>query len=224
MASRRDILRYGAAGLGAGAAALIGWQFRPVTPPDGPPPQALRDGGGPSMLVVHASMMGSTATQAQWMADVAAQQGYRVQLTPAEDAPQPAGFDAVILGSAIRASNWLDPAIEWAARHADQIAAMPHALFQSSMTCAGMMLGNGGFTLTEGQQAELRRDSDSLRAAAPALAESPVACFPGRLEFARLTPVLRMGYPFVSGSLMTGDYRSRPDAEAWARDFSLTAA
>lgn len=224
MATRRDVLRYGGVGIGVGAAATLGWQFRPTTPPDGPAAQPLAAGSGPSLLVVHASMMGSTASQARWMADAAAAQGYRVELAPAQTAPDPAGYDAVILGSAIRAANWLDPILDWAGKHGEAIAARPHGLFQCSMTCAGMIEGNGGAALTEGQREELHRDSDSLRAAAPALSETEVTCFPGRLEFARLTPLLRLGYPFVAGSLMTGDYRRRDAAEAWAAKFSGAAA
>lgn len=213
--SRRSVLK--GAGIGAAAiAAGVGWQFRATTPPDGPQDIPLAPGAGPSLLIVYGSMMGSTGGQALWMALSAQSQGYRVQLSQAETATAPDAFDAVILGSAIRASAWLDPVVAWAGAHAASIAARPHGLFQCSMTCAGMLRGNGGMPLTAGQCRELRRDCDNLFRAAPALTESEVAFFPGRLEFDRLTPLLRLGYPIVSGSLMSGDHRDRPGAESWA--------
>lgn len=190
--TRRTFLRTTGTALGLAALGQIGWQFRPVTAADGTQDQALKSGQAPALLVVYGSMMGSTGGQAAWIAERAQAAGYRVALHAAETAPSPEGFDRVMIGSAIRAAAWLDPVVAWSARHAEAIAARPFALFQASMTCAGMVRGNEGAPLTEAQAAELRRDSDNLRAAAPQLAEAAVAFFPGRLEFHRLTPLLRL--------------------------------
>lgn len=214
--SRRKLLRTGLYLGAAAGVATVGWQFRPTLAADGPVDRALPAGSGPSLLIVYGSMMGSTGTQAGWMADTATQAGYRVQLAAAETAPAPDAFDAVILGSAIRAASWVEPMIDWAAGHEAAIAARPHSLFQCSMTCAGMLLGNGNGRLTPEQQQELKRDGDALFTAAPLLADAPVRYFPGRLEYRFLTPLLRLGYPFVSGSIMTGDYRKKDVAQQWA--------
>ncbi len=215
--SRRSVLRYGTIAAAAGLVGALGWQFRPTTPADGPQDIPIGPGAGPSLLIVYGSMMGSTGGQAQWMADLAQSRGYRVALFPAETAPAPEAFDRVLVGSAIRAASWLDPVVEWVAAHAPAIKDRPHGLFQCSMTCAGMLLGNDGAPLNDAQRRELRQDCDALFAAAPTLAGTDVAYLPGRLEFSRLTPVLRLGYPFVAGSVMRGDYRDRAMAEAWAR-------
>lgn len=214
--SRRRFLGYTGAGVTLAAAAGLGWQFRPTTPSDTPPNRPLPEGTGPSLLVVYGSMMGATGGQAAWVAEAAEQRGYRVQLATVETAPSPETFDAVVIGSAIRAGAWLPEVVDWTGAHAEVIAARPHHLFQGSMTCAGLLEGNAGTPLSPEQSAELRRDCDSLFTAAPALSETEVAFFPGRLEFSRLTPLLRVGYPFVAGSLMAGDYRNRADVDRWA--------
>ncbi|MFV0513915.1 MAG: flavodoxin domain-containing protein [Jhaorihella sp.] len=214
---KRRFLKYGAYSAAAAALAGVGWQFRPTTPNDAPADIALADGQGDRLLIVYGSMLGSTGGQAAWMAEVARAAGYRAALYSAENAPAPDGFDRVMVGSAIRAAAWLEPVVNWAATHAEAIAARPHSLFQCSMTCAGMLVGNQGGPLTTDQSAQLQRDTDSLFAAAPVLAQSDVAFFPGRLDFDRLTPVLRVGYPFVAGSVMQGDFRDREAAESWAR-------
>lgn len=215
--NKRRFLKYGAYCAAAAAFAGIGWQFRPTLPNDSPSDITLRDGSGPSLLIVYALMMGSTGGQATWMAETARSAGYRVALHAAETAPSPDAYDSVLFGSAIRAASWLDPAIAWASAHAKAIAARPHSLFQCSMTCAGMLLGNEGAALTNEQEAQLQSDTDTLFASAPALSGTPVAFFPGRLDFDRLTPMLRVGYPFVVGSVMQGDHRDRAAAEAWTR-------
>lgn len=213
--SRRSVLKTGALAAGLGLVGGAGWQLRPTLAADGPVNIALPPGTGATMLIVYGTMMGSTGGQAQWMADAARAAGYRVALYDAENAPAPDEFDRVLVGSAIRASAWLDPVVKWASDHAVSIASRPFGLFQCSMTCAGMLLGNDGAALTDGQKAKLRTDCDSLFAQAPALASSTVAFLPGRLEFSRLTPLLRVGYPFVSGSFMQGDYRAPGAVDDW---------
>ncbi len=216
--TRRNILKYAGSGLAAGAVSGAGWQFRPTIPYDGPSDMPLQQGSGPSLLIVYDSMMGSTGSQAAWIAETAREQGYRTALHRAETAPAPLAYDAIVIGSAIRASAWLEPVIEWVAAHRFEITTRPHWFFQCSMTCAGMLRGNEGAPLTEGQRAELRHDCDSLFRAAPNLAAAKVTFFPGRLDFARMTPILRFGYPFVAGSVMNGDYRDKAAAQSWVAD------
>lgn len=214
--SRRSILKYSAYTAAAGVLGGGAWQLRPTVGSDAPDDIVLPAGSDPSLLIVYGSMTGSTGGQAQWIAEAAQTQGYRVALYSADTAPSPEGFDRVLIGSAIRAASWLEPVVDWVGAHAVEIAARPHSLFQCSMTCAGMVLGNDGQPLNDAQIDELRRDCDTLFTAAPGLSKSDVAFFPGRLEFSRLTPMIRVGYPVVAGSFMQGDFRDRASCEAWA--------
>lgn len=217
---RRKFLRLAGAAAATGIVGGIAWQFRPTTEPVFPE-LALATGeeSDPKLLVIYASMMGSTGEQAVWIAGAAQKAGMNVHLVRAEEAPAPDGYDAVILGSAIKASTWLDSALDWAGRHAEAMAQKPHALFQSSMTCAGLLLANQGEQLTDAQRTELSGDLVKLHATAPALKQSPVGFFPGRLDFHRLTPTLRFGYPVVSGSFLSGDHRRQGEVESFGNSF-----
>jgi menaquinone-dependent protoporphyrinogen oxidase len=90
-----------------------------------------------SVLVTYASKYGSTAGIA---ARIAAQlprttSGRQLELTtilqPAEHAPAPTDFDAVVAGSAVYAGRWLEPARKWVAGHAATMRGRPVWLFSS---------------------------------------------------------------------------------------------
>lgn len=235
--SRRALLRGGGAALGLAATGYVGWQFRPVTAPDfveepdlGPDslaePRTAPDataGTAPKLLVLYASMMGSTAGQAQVLAQQMRQQGFRTRLARIEDAPDPAKYDAVVLGSAIRTSNWLAPITDWAKTHRAALIDRPHALFQCSMTCAGLQLGNPDRLLSAENRAQLQNDLGGIFAAVPEFEAAPVEFFAGRLEFHRLAPMLRLLYPVVSGSTLHGDFRQPERIRAWARQIATRA-
>lgn len=54
-----------------------------------------------------------------------------VDVRPAEQVSSVEGYDAAVLGSAVYAGRWLQPARELAERHAGALAAMPVWLFSS---------------------------------------------------------------------------------------------
>ncbi|MFV0386826.1 flavodoxin domain-containing protein [Paracoccus sp. (in: a-proteobacteria)] len=209
--SRRHLLRYGGAAAGLALAGTLAYQFRAITPARFPShPLRASSTWAPTLLVVYGSMMGSTGIQAAEMENVAQAAGWSTRLARVDEQPDPAAFDAVIMGSAIRAGSWLPEMLDWAQRSEAAILARPHALFQCSMRCAGLRRDQPDHGLTEADTAALKSDLDALHAAAPGLADAPIAFFGGVLDYDRLTPPLRIGYPIVSGSLMSGDY-SRPE-------------
>jgi menaquinone-dependent protoporphyrinogen oxidase len=91
----------------------------------------------PRVLVVVASRHGATAeiavALARSIADSEAGRaaGLSAVTMPADQRPDPAAFDAVLLGSAVYAGNWLEPAREYATRHADVLRTRPVWLFSS---------------------------------------------------------------------------------------------
>lgn len=213
--TRRRVLALGAAGLLAGG---VGWQFRPTRPVDVrrgvfTPPSGRAD--APRLLVAYATMTGSSGEQAELIARAGADAGFRVTLAPVEDAPDPAAHDAALLGGPVRAGTWLDEALVFAARNADALSSRPVALFQCSMTAAGLRLGGGG-ALSEEDRARLSRDMGALFEAAPALAAAPRAFFSGAVRFDYLRPPVRVMYPVVSGSLLFGDRRDPREVAQFA--------
>ena len=81
------------------------------------------------VLVTYGTWAGSTEGVAGWIAEGLRQTGADVTLIPAENAPSPAGFDAVVIGSAIRAGMWNKMAKRYVKEHADALADLPTAFF-----------------------------------------------------------------------------------------------
>jgi len=96
-----------------------------------------RNGAGPHVLVVVATRHGATEGIAEAITrDLpATEAGSRVGLTAvvqrADHDPNPAGADAIVLGSAVYAGRWLEPAREYVSRHATVLRERPVWLFSS---------------------------------------------------------------------------------------------
>ena len=91
----------------------------------------------PRVLVVVATKHGATRGIAEAivrdLADSAAGQemGLTALLQEAEHAPGPAGFDAVVVGSAVYVGRWREPARDWVSAHAAGLRERPVWLFSS---------------------------------------------------------------------------------------------
>jgi menaquinone-dependent protoporphyrinogen oxidase len=83
------------------------------------------------VLVAYASKHGATAEIAEAIAEVLRSSGHDTDVAAAEIAPAPDGYEAVVLGSALYAGSWLEPATTYARTHADTIAGLPAWLFSS---------------------------------------------------------------------------------------------
>ena len=216
--TRRRALVWGGAAVATVAAGGLAWQFRPTKSLSFP--ELLlgdADTGQPRLLVVYGSGFGTTAEQALWIGETAAQSGYVVQVSRAENAPSADTFDSVILGSAIRSSKWLPQVVDWAADNRDALSQKPCALFEASMGVAGALQGAPDHRLTASHVEQMKRYRDGLTAAAPSLAAAPVAHLPGCLDYDLLTPMMRIVFPFAARSLFSGDFRDRQMVTAFAQ-------
>lgn len=195
--------------MAAVAAGSIGWQFRPTIPPTFPEIALEAAEGKPTLLIVYGSRLGSTAEQAVWISETAVTSGFAVEVARAETAPRADGFDAVILGSAIRSSAWLPEAIQLAADNRDALAETPCALFEASVSAAKMLAATQDEGLDPDQLEKLARHREDLDAAAPILKATPITYLPGCLDYEKMPPALRIIFPLASGTLSSGDYRDR---------------
>lgn len=131
----------------------------------------------PRVLVVVASKHGATEEIAdavgRGIVECSTGQGAGVSavVVPAHQRTSPASFDAVVLGSAVYAGRWLDPARQYAALYADQLRKRPVWLFSSGP------IGDPPFPPDEPYDA-------TAIAALTGAREHRV--FPGRLDKARL--------------------------------------
>ena len=213
MVTRRQIL------LGTGSVALValggtvGYQFRATKAPDTPPNQPNDQA---RVLVTYATMMGSTGGVAETYAKTLQAAGHQVHFEKVRAGLDPSRFDAVVMGSAIKTSAWLPEIVDWAGTHNAVLRDKPVALFECSMTCAGAIAAGGP---SEADLAQMAGDLTTLQAAAPSLTGRQVDFLPGRLDFDFLSPMIRMGYPFVGGTFW-GDHRDPARAEAAAGRFA----
>ena len=215
--SRRNLLTWGGAAVATAAVGGLAWQFRPTkTLSFADTTLGSTDAGRPRLLVAYGSSFGTTAEQALWIGEAAAQAGYAVRVAPVETAPRADGFDAVILGSAIRSSKWLPQVVDWAADNRAALAGTPCALFDASMGVAGILQETPDQRLSPDQIAQMDRYRAELVQAVPALAQASLTHLPGCLDYELLSPMMRIVFPLAARSVFSGDFRNREMVTAYA--------
>lgn len=81
--------------------------------------------------VIYASRHGSTAGIAKRIAEVLRTEGVEAVVANAAERPDPAGFDAYVVGSGVYLGSWLKEGIEFLERHQTMLATRPVWLFSS---------------------------------------------------------------------------------------------
>src|SRR3954469_14378946 len=81
------------------------------------------------ILIAHASRAGSTAAVASVIGEVLREGGAEVDVRPVTDITSLAGYDALVLGSAIWAGKPLPEALRFAARQRQALSHLPVAYF-----------------------------------------------------------------------------------------------
>ena len=155
-------------------------------------------------LVAYASKHGATAEMAAAIGDALRRAGLAVEVVPAEDAPPPWGFNAVVLGSAVYAGSWRKEAEDYLQRNADALAQRPVWLFSSGPT------GEGNVEeLMEGWNFP-----DNLKPLADRIQPQGVAIFHGKLDPDALTFAEKIVLKIVKAP--TGDFRRWDQIAGWA--------
>ena len=158
------------------------------------------------ILVTAASKHGATTEIAEAIAATIREAGLDVDAVPPEDVAELAAYDAVVLGSAIYAGRWLEPARRLVERQYAALAARPLWLFSS---------GPIGEPL---QPTEEPRDGVELRRR---LGARDHRVFPGRLNRDDLGWVERT----ITGMLKApdGDFRDWDAIRSWAEAIAAEA-
>lgn len=151
------------------------------------------------VLITVASRHGATAEIGAEIARCLDGSGAAAVAIPVEQRPDPAAFDAVIIGSAVYAGRWLEPAREYAAAHAGLLRTRPVWLFSSGP------IGAAPFPPDE--------PHDIAPLAALTGADGHTV-FPGRLDPARLA----FGERAMATAMRApvGDFRDWDAIRAWA--------
>ncbi len=102
------------------------------------------------ILVAYGSRDGATAGIAERIGEVLKKAGFEVNVVSAEKAAEPAGYDAVILGSAVYIGQWRKEAANYLTKHEQALAKLPVWLFSSGPPGEGDLKEQlQGFTFPE---------------------------------------------------------------------------
>ncbi|MFH1085315.1 MAG: flavodoxin domain-containing protein [Chloroflexota bacterium] len=158
------------------------------------------------VLVAYASRAGSTAEVAAAIGEALCAAGLAAEVRNVKRVPDLRGYDAVVLGSAIRMGRPLGEATRFARRNAAALAQMPVALFS---VCAA---------LQEDTPANCDKAREQTAPLTQALPAALVAQFAGKIDLATLPWLLRVMLRKAGESedLKLGDYRDWNGIRAWA--------
>jgi menaquinone-dependent protoporphyrinogen oxidase len=169
--------------------------------------------GGPRVLVTTASKHGSTheiaTALARYLPETRA--GSEIGMTafaiPVDNDPDPASFDAIVLGSAVYVGRWLEPARNFAFGHTEALRRRPVWLLSSGP------IGEPPFPPDEPHDAEPIGSILGVRGH---------RVFPGRLDKSLLTVGERAMVTAMRAPV--GDFRDWELLRAWAEEIAVEVA
>jgi menaquinone-dependent protoporphyrinogen oxidase len=156
------------------------------------------------ILVTYATRAGSTFEVAVIVAEVLRATGATVDVKYVRAVHELKGYDAVVIGSAIRMGQWLPEAVEFVKVNRETLSHIPTAYFLVS-----------GF---------LREDSPEMRQRALAyldpvrkiLEPTSIGLFAGKMDYSKMDWIDRSIAEAVSSS--QGDWRNWEAIRSWAHD------
>jgi len=155
------------------------------------------------ILVAYATKAGSTAEVAAEIGRViGSKAGYTVDVRPVEQLEGVDGYDAVIVGSGIRAGRWLPEATKFVEDHGDALRQVPVALFAVCLTMRED---------TEENRSEVAAYLDPVREAVQPM---DIGLFAGVMDYERLPLLLRLMVKKMGAP--EGDFRDWEAIQAWA--------
>lgn len=154
------------------------------------------------ILVTYATRAGSTAEIAQAIGQTLTGQGASVDVLPLKQVTDLAGYDAVVIGSAIRFGQWLPEASKFVAEHQAVLSQKPTAFF------AVHLMNQGD---NEASRTARLAYLDPIRKLVSPRAE---AFFAGVGDIAKVSFIERMIGRMVKSP--EGDFRDWPQIRTWA--------
>lgn len=134
--SRRDFLKVAGITLGASVVTCSGLGFAATRTPEIETPEINYKKETPMnerILVTYATRAGSTVEVAAAIGEVIAARGFEVDVKPVKEKPSLEGYQAVLIGSAVRMGNWLPEAVEFVKENQSPLNQLPVALFTVHM-------------------------------------------------------------------------------------------
>lgn len=159
------------------------------------------------VLVAYATKCGSTIEIAQAIGESLSKNGASVDVKPIKEIQDISGYDAFVIGSAIRMAQWLPEAREFIKEHQAQFSSQPAAIFSVHI------LNQGDSPVAK---RERRAYTAPLREYLDPLTE---AFFPGKIDSSQLNFFERALFKLVKSP--QGDYRDWEAIRSWANEIAL---
>lgn len=156
------------------------------------------------ILVAYATRTGTTREVAEAIGEVLTEKGATVDVRNVKDVGDPTPYRAVILGSAIRATNLMPEAVEFVKTNQEALGQMPVAYF---VVCATLQED------TEGNRRTVAAYLDPLRELVEPVEEG---LFAGAIDSSKLSFPLRLILKVMKAE--DGDWRDWEAIRAWAAE------
>jgi len=158
-------------------------------------------------LVVYGTKTGCTAGIAEAIGDGLRALGVAVDVKPADEKPDPSAYDAVLVGSGVRAGLWHASVKQWLVGHADTLKERPLALFTACLTMH-----------TSPEKADTVRAYTDLLLSETGLEPVDVGTFPGM----NLPKTLSLPERLIMKAMKApeGDFRDLAAAGDWAAELA----
>jgi menaquinone-dependent protoporphyrinogen oxidase len=205
--TRRCFLLLGAAGtaaLACGGLATFGMRPPAVEFAESNCAESAKD----RVLVAYASKCGSTGEIAQVIGQVLCEAGMAVDVRQVNHVNDVSSYRAVVVGSAIRMSQWLPEAVEFVEARQDALSRIPIAYF---LACLALVKD------TAAARRKAMTFLDPVRQQVPRVQPVDIGLFAGRLDFAKLPLMFRFIWPLTEGGQVSeGDYCDWEAIRGWA--------
>jgi menaquinone-dependent protoporphyrinogen oxidase len=155
------------------------------------------------ILIAYASHYGSTEQIAQAIAKELNNRGQTVDLQPVKQVTSLAGYDMVVLGSAVRYGQWLPEAVKFVSTHQAELNTRPTAFFTVHILNTGA-----------DEDSQLARTA-YLNPIRPLLKPSVEAFFAGKIDFSQLSVFERMLCKLIKTP--AGDFRDWAAIRSWSQ-------
>lgn len=134
--SRRDFLKAAGITLGASAVACSGLGYLASLPPEFEMIDVTlgeQDTMSKKILITYATKAGSTVEIAAVIGEALSKRGFAVDVKPVSENPALDGYQAVLMGSAIRMGSWLPEAVNFVRQNQAALNQLPTSIFTVHM-------------------------------------------------------------------------------------------
>jgi menaquinone-dependent protoporphyrinogen oxidase len=205
--SRRDFLKVAGLTLATTTVTCSGLGYAATRVPEVDTPEYVfgKDAAmNNRVLVTYATRAGSTPEIAAAIGKSLNERGFTVDVKPVKDKPSLNGYQAVIMGSAIRMGNWLPEAVDFVKANQSALNAMPVALYTVHMLNTG--------------EDETSRNARLayLNNVRPLLTNASEVYFLGKMDFSRISFFDRLISKMVKA--VESDQRDWVKISQWAKN------